>query len=111
MLTPAPTPTFIGAFPVILGVFFMVNARTEIIDIMAPGSIPKGNKDESFFQGVMVHYMFYPRHRAACLRRDQPGALPRLPRAARHDPYVHHRRRHDPLHGHLPYGHCRCSSV
>ena len=58
MLTPAPTPTFIGAFPVILGVFFMVNARTEIIDIMAPGSIPKGNKDESFFQGVMVHYMF-----------------------------------------------------
>ena len=58
MLTPAPTPTFIGAFPVILGVFFMVNARTEIVDIMAPGSIPKGNKDESFFQGVMVHYMF-----------------------------------------------------
>jgi len=40
MLTPAPTPTFIGAFPVILGVFFMVNARTEIVDIMAPGSRP-----------------------------------------------------------------------
>lgn len=58
MLTYAPTPTFIGAFPVILGVVFMINARTEIVDIMVPGSIPKGNKDEAYFQGVMVHYMF-----------------------------------------------------
>ena len=85
MLTPAATPTFIGAFPVILGVFFMVNARTEIIDIMAPGSIPKGNKDESYLL-VMVHYMFIlgialhasgVTNLALCL--GFPGALAMIP--------------------------------
>ena len=53
-----PGPVFIAAFPFVLGLIFMINARTEIVDIMVPGSIPKGNKDVSYFQGVMVHYFF-----------------------------------------------------
>jgi hypothetical protein len=55
-----PEAVFIAAFPILLGLIFMIKARTEMVDIMKPGSIPKayGNKDAAFFQGVMVHYFF-----------------------------------------------------
>lgn len=57
-LEAQPAAAFISAFPLILGIVFMINARTEIVDIMAKGSIPKGNPDQGYFQGVMVHYFF-----------------------------------------------------
>ena len=46
-----PEAVFIAAFPILLGLIFMIKARTEMVDIMKPGSIPKayGNKDAAFF--------------------------------------------------------------